>query len=800
MRVGLAAAGMDGLEVIIGKSLEAVDLVAVATLAFLAAALLGPLMRRAGTVERTSQRVLWIAISAIAGGTIVWCVHLHAVIVIGSEFDPVFDLRMSAVALVVAIGATAAGVFIGAPRPGEADYVSAAIGGGLVGAALVATHFVGVAAIRLPGRIVVDDTVLAAAGAMAIALCSAAFVFAVRGPKLSDRTLAIACFGVAILAFHMVALSATTVIPNPRIFVPDQMASKVYLILAAAAVSAGLLVIVLVGVIADWRLDDRGASQKARLQAFADLSAEGIVICEDLKIVDVNVAAARMIGLAPNALHGRAFRDFLDVPDPDRVLSASFAKPQETSLKTTDGEPVFVDVSSRDMQVLGHTRRVFTLRDLSGQRRNENQIRHLAYHDPLTGLANRAAFNEALSAALRRGGEVALFCIDLDKFKEVNDVFGHSAGDEVLRTAGRRIVGAASDAMVFRLGGDEFVAIGTGPDAGDADKLALRLTERLNVDTVVAGNTVRCGASVGFAVYPHHGATTDALFANADAALYRAKADGRGLARGFAPEMDLALRERRALQQDLASAISRGEMFLHWMPQAHAASGEIVGFEALLRWKHPTRGVVPPVTFIPVAEETASIVPIGEWVLRTACKTAAGWMKPGKVAVNLSPVQFQHGDIVALVHEILLETGLPAERLELEITEGVLLEDLTGALNTLRRLKGLGVQIAMDDFGTGYSSLSYLQAFPFDRIKIDASFIRTLSTSPQAKAIVRAVVALGESLGMPITAEGVETAEQRAFLVELDCEEIQGYLVGRPSPVISFESPFERVGRARRVG
>jgi EAL domain-containing protein (putative c-di-GMP-specific phosphodiesterase class I) len=228
------------------------------------------------------------------------------------------------------------------------------------------------------------------------------------------------------------------------------------------------------------------------------------------------------------------------------------------------------------------------------------------------------------------------------------------------------------------------------------------------------------------------------------------------------------------------------------MPQANAKTGEIVGFEALIRWKHPTRGVVPPVQFIPVAEETAAIVPIGEWVLRTACREGVKWQRPGKVAVNLSPVQFQHGDIVELVHSILIETGLPASRLELEITEGVLLDNLTGALNTLRRLKALGVQIAMDDFGTGYSSLSYLQAFPFDRIKIDASFIRTLSTSPQAKAIVRAVIALGESLEMPITAEGVETPEQRTFLADLNCEEIQGYLVGRPSPVVSFESPFSR--------
>lgn len=766
----------------------------------LCASVLGSILRRSAEVITTAQKVLWIGLAALVGGALLWGAHIAIVLAVGQDAQPSYDLTLLAAALATALVVAGAGVIIAAPRPGEVDVTSAAIGGGLFGAAMIATHYVGVAAVRFPGRIVLDDTRLAIAGAAAIALSGAAFAIGAARPKVLNQIGAVGCFLAAAAVFHVLALSATDVALNPRIVVPSSAVALPDMLLATAGAVILLLLVAFIAVIVDIRLDDNGAGQKARLQAFADLSAEGIVICEDMKIIDVNVAAARMIGLDPGVLRGRAFRDFLDVPDPDRVLSASFAKPQDTSVKTTGGEPTFVEVSSKDLQVLGRTRRVFTLRDLSDQRRNEIQIRHLAYHDPLTSLANRAAFNEALTAALRRGGEVALFCVDLDKFKEVNDVFGHASGDEVLRTAARRIVAAAPDAMVFRLGGDEFVVIGTGPDAGDADKLALRLTERLNVETMVTGNTIRCGASVGYAVYPRHGSDTDTLFANADAALYRAKADGRGLARGFAPEMDLALRERRALQQDLATAISRNEMFLHWMPQANAASGEIVGFEALLRWKHPTRGVVPPVTFIPVAEETAAIVPIGEWVLRTACQTAAGWTKPGKVAVNLSPVQFQHGDIVALVHGILLETGLAASRLELEITEGVLLDDLSGALQTLRRLKALGVQIAMDDFGTGYSSLSYLQAFPFDRIKIDASFIRTLGTSPQAKAIVRAVVALGASLHMPITAEGVETAEQRAFLVELDCEEIQGYLVGRPSPVISFEPPFERAARARRAG
>ena len=744
---------------------------------------------RENAAASSHRRILLLVSSAVSAAATLWCAHAFSIALTNSALQVGYDLRMSGAAFLVALVMAGVGLSLADGPVRTGDFVTAAIGGAVLGAGVAATHFVGAAAIKVPGRLVVDQSAIVIAGGAAAIFCAVAFAIAAKIAGVAGRLTASIALAIGVVTFHALAVGALSATVSAAT-APIAGATGDALF-ACLTVVAGCSLSFCLGTAAFALSKDRSA-ERSRDSAFADLTREGIVICSGVRIVDVNVAAARFAGLDPAVMRGRALRDFLDAPDPDRILSASLAKPQEVGLKATGGESAWVEMSSRDVTLEGRSHRVYTLRDLSEQRRKEHQIRHLAYHDPLTGLANRAAFNEALTAALKKGGEVALFCVDLDKFKEVNDVFGHSAGDEMLRTASRRIVAAAPDAMTFRLGGDEFVVIGTGPDAGDADKLASRITERLNTETVIAGRTMRCGASVGYAVYPHHGENPDSLFANADSALYRAKADGRGLARGFEPEMDLALREKRALQQDLATAVSRGEMFLHWMPQAHTKSGEIVGFEALIRWKHPTRGVVPPVQFIPVAEETAAIVPIGEWVLRTACSAAVRWARPGKVAVNLSPVQFQHGDIVELVHSILLETGLSASRLELEITEGVLLEDLNGALNTLRRLKALGVQIAMDDFGTGYSSLSYLQAFPFDRIKIDASFIRTLSTSPQAKAIVRAVVALGASLDMPITAEGVETAEQREFLAELNCEEIQGYLVGRPSPVVSFETPFSR--------
>lgn len=771
----------------IADGFDPVALVLLAAICVTGAFVTTTLAARASETDQQPWKSAALALAVFCCGVTIWGAHVAMIARVELAMPVVYDLRMTAVALVVAL--VMAGVGLAMAHPKSAAF-EAAVGGVAIGAAVAASHYVGIASLRAEGRFALDPIWLGVAAAFAAGGGAAAFMALARIEGRFGQVAATVLFGLSATGFHLLAEQGLEFTPSARIALPANAASYDQLMVFAGVAAALALLAGAAGLVSRPKEGEEGDASRDR--AFADLTREGIVICDNQRIVDVNLAAARLVGLDPLMLRSRQFRDFMDEPDPDRLLSASLAKPQEVALKANGGEPSYVEISARDVLMDGRQRRVITLRDLSEERRNEHQIRHLAYHDPLTGLANRAAFNEALAAALKRGGEVALFCIDLDKFKEVNDVFGHAAGDEILRTCARRMTAAAPDAMAFRLGGDEFVMIGTGPDAGDADKLALRLTERLNVETVVTGRNVRCGASVGFAVYPHHGANADALFANADAALYRAKADGRGLARGFEPEMDLALREKRALQQDLATALSRNEMFLHWMPQALTQTGEIVGFEALIRWKHPTRGVVPPVQFIPVAEETAAIVQIGEWVLRTACQSAVSWPKAGKVAVNLSPVQFQHGDIVQLVHSILIETGLAAGRLELEITEGVLLDDLSGALNTLRRLKALGVQIAMDDFGTGYSSLSYLQAFPFDRIKIDASFIRTLSTSPQAKAIVRAVVALGASLDMPITAEGVETPEQRAFLTELHCEEIQGYLVGRPSPVISFESPFAR--------
>lgn len=445
-----------------------------------------------------------------------------------------------------------------------------------------------------------------------------------------------------------------------------------------------------------------------------------------------------------------------------------------------------------------------THEDVTDRRQTESRMAHMAYHDGLTDLPNRAAFLQALTQMIEAcegtAEEFAVLCVDLDGLKEVNDVFGHALGDKLLVEVAQRLQDAARGGVVARLSGDEFGLIidGKQPDAGLA--LAQQLGGAVAQEFQIDGRAVRAGLTTGMSVFPHNGADAASLLANAGAALFRAKQKSRGTIGLYQPEMDQQIRDRRVLHQDLSKAIKNGELSLAFQPQAVArhsvAESEIIGFEALARWQHPVRGQVSPAEFIPIAEESGLIVEMGEWILRQVCREAASWPKPLQIAVNLSPAQFMHGDVVGLVHSILLETGLAPGRLELEITEGVLIEDFDRGLGLLRRLKALGVRISMDDFGSGYSSLSYLQAFPFDKIKIDRAFIMNLGRNPQSAAIVRAVIDLGHGLDMSIIAEGIETIDQLAFLAKEGCDGVQGYLLGKPLPIGQYAG---LVGRAETV-
>jgi diguanylate cyclase (GGDEF)-like protein/PAS domain S-box-containing protein len=475
---------------------------------------------------------------------------------------------------------------------------------------------------------------------------------------------------------------------------------------------------------------------------------------------------------------------------------------EEHPISTKDGLRLFLTRRATVLDDAGEPQYLIkTHEDVTNRRQTESRMAHMAYHDGLTDLPNRAAFLQALNQMIEAcegtDEEFAVLCVDLDGLKEVNDVFGHALGDKLLIEVAQRLQDTARGGLVARLSGDEFGLIidGKQPDAGLA--LAQQLGEALAPEFHIDGRAVRAGITTGMSIFPHNGPDGASLLANAGAALFRAKQKSRGTISLYQPEMDQQIRDRRVLHQDLSMAIKNGELSLAFQPQGIArnsvAESEIIGFEALARWAHPVRGQVSPAEFIPIAEESGLIVEMGEWILRQACREAASWPKPLQVAVNLSPAQFMHGDVVGLVHSILIETGLAPGRLELEITEGVLIEDFDRGLALLRRLKALGVRISMDDFGSGYSSLSYLQAFPFDKIKIDRAFIINLGRNPQSAAIVRAVIDLGHGLEMSIIAEGVETIDQLAFLAREGCDGVQGYLLGKPLPIGKYAGLVGRV-------
>ena len=417
----------------------------------------------------------------------------------------------------------------------------------------------------------------------------------------------------------------------------------------------------------------------------------------------------------------------------------------------------------------------------------EQHSRYVAHHDVLTKLPNRTMFREKLAGALahaRPGEHLALLYLDLDGFKTVNDTLGHPVGDALLEAVARRLEARTRNVdTVARLGGDEFAVVRAPIDSpAEAADFAERIIALLDEPFGLNGHQIVIGTSVGIAFSPQDGTDPDQLLKNADLALYRAKQDGRGVYRMFQQDMDAQMQARRMLEIDLRKALGSSQLELFYQPLIGLRAQTVVGFEALLRWRHPSKGLVPPDQFIPLAEEIAAIVPIGEWALLTACTTAAGWPDGLKVAVNLSPVQFKSSNLVAAVSAALRCSGLSPSRLELEITETVMLEDTSSTLATLHELHALGVSVAMDDFGTGYSSLGYLRRFPFDRIKIDQSFVRELGRQPDSDAIVRAVTALSRALGMETTAEGVETVEQLRTLAQAGCSVVQGYLFSRPVP------------------
>ena len=538
-------------------------------------------------------------------------------------------------------------------------------------------------------------------------------------------------------------------------------------------------------------------------RAFLDLiidnvpSAIFVKRVEDRRYVLVNGAGERFWGKSREGIIGKTSWEVFPAEEAAKIeerekelLQLSQPLFDEREITTADGEPhtifarriTFRDQRDQALYILG------VVDDVTERKAAEARIARLAHYDPLTEVPNRTLFREQLERELslvRRGVRLAVLYLDLDYFKSINDTLGHRAGDELLREVAQRIRDCLNEGdLIARLGGDEFAIVRTGlQEPKEAEVFAQQLRDAVAGRTFnLHGHETASDLSIGIALAPEDGIEIDELLNHADLALYGAKAEGRGSYRYYEPEMNARMKRRRSLELDLRSALLKSEFVLHYQPILDLENGTITGCEALLRWQHPLRGMVLPVEFIPVAEETGLINSIGEWVLKQACSDAMTWPSSVRVAVNVSPAQFRNTALPLMVVAALVESGLPTQRLELEITELVLMQNDEASLLMLHQLRDLGVRIALDDFGTGYSSLSYLRSFPFDRIKIDRSFIADLLDGNDAVAIVHAILSLASSLKMKTTAEGVETAGQQRLLLAAGCDEMQGYFFSQPLP------------------
>ncbi|MET0719342.1 MAG: EAL domain-containing protein [Tardiphaga sp.] len=747
-----------------------------------------------------AMRLVWLGVSAVSTGFGIWATHFVAMLAFAPGVASGYNIVLTMLSLLVAILLTGAGLAVALLPNFRAG---PAIGGAVVAIAIAAMHYTGMAAFDLKGSIVWAPGMVAASIAFGIMFGVIALPIGLHGTQERWKVGGAALLTLAIVLHHFTGMSAVTIVPDPASEISELSVPAGWLAFAVSLISFAIIGLAIAAVVLDIRDRRRSEREADRMLGLANAAVEGLLVCDGDVIVTVNTSFAELAGFPSARVAGMRLEDCFPDDASRAQLTAQPNQSVEAGLQPRDGAPIPVELILRGIEFAGRPHQVIAVRDLRARKEAEQHIRYLAHYDPLTTLPNRGTFNDRIAKAigtLPKDGQLAVLCLGLDQFKQVNDLFGHAAGDRVLKNVASRIRALLDDGqMMARLGGDEFaILIPDVANPANAGQLADRIMETLRAKD----NALELGGittSIGIALYPDDSADREALLACADTALFRAKTEGRATWRFFEAGMGDAVRDRRLLEHDLRHAAAGGQMHLVYQPQQSMVRGSVVGFEALLRWSHPVRGNVRPDIFIPIAEDTGSILEIGEWVLRTACREAATWQQPLTIAVNVSAVQIRQDNFVALVHEILLETGLPADRLELEITETALVRDFTRVLSVLRRIRALGVHIAMDDFGTGYSSLSNLRAFPFDKIKIDGSFVKSVNTNSQAAAIVRAVVGLGRGLGLPVLAEGVETEAELQFLIDEHCDEVQGYLLGRPAAIETFRDVTQGAASSRQA-
>lgn len=779
-----------------------------------------------------THALAWQFASAAALGGSIWSMHFIAMLALKIPLPVTYAPEMTLISLVVAIGAAGLGLQIIRPRP---SWIRICLAGTTVGLGVAAMHYIGMAALRFPGSLAYTPRLWSLSVVVGIAAAIAALWLSLTLREQWQRAVAALVMGSAICGMHYTGMASAVFQGDPLAPVAAGM-PRGPIALAVALTTLALIMCALVFVVADRRLlaSTRREAELLRLSnarlaraneklevgrqqfdAALDNMSQGLTFFDaDQKLIVCNRRYREIYRLSPEQTRaGTSFSDTLDyrksrgsLPCMPRVdyLSrheglSSVSEPYDLTDELPDGRTILMHY-----QPLPNGGWVTTHEDVTERRRAEASIVFLARHDALTRIPNRVLFHERLEQAIEmavRGSGCAVLCLDLDRFKLVNDTLGHPVGDGLLRAASDRLQACVREVdTVARFGGDEFAILQMLVDRpDDAALLANRIVAAFGKPFEVDGHQIAVGASIGVAVARGDVTSPEQLLKNADIALYVAKSEGRGTVRFFEPEMDVRIQSRRTLELDLRAAIVRSEFELYYQPVVNLIAGTISGVEALLRWHHPMRGLVPPGDFIGLAEEMGIIVTIGEWVLRTACLEAGSWPENIRVAVNLSPVQFKQGNLLATVEAALEASGLQPDRLELEITESVLLQNTEATLTTLHQLRTMGVGIALDDFGTGYSSLSYLRSFPFSKIKIDQSFVLDIAENKEAMSIIGAMTTLGHSLQIKTTAEGVETTEQLHKLREVGCTEVQGYIFSRPMPAGEVPLLIERLSSARQA-
>ncbi|WP_128930533.1 EAL domain-containing protein [Bradyrhizobium zhanjiangense] len=773
---------------------------------------------------RARTRLIWIAIAGAAIGYGIWATHFVAMLAYEPGVTTGYGIVLTALSLATAMLLTSGGFGVAV---GDSGRWRAAAGGVIIGGGIASMHYLGMWALEVPGRVSWSLDLVFVSIILAMCLGYAALAVAIRYQNYRGTLAAAVLLTLAIVSHHFTAMGAVQVTPDPTRATGALSLSPAVLAFAIAGVALSVLGMSLIGVLADRRLASRTAKfeaiisqlsdarqqledsqqelqdQTVRLDTAINHMVEGLCMFDaEKRLVVCNERYARLYRLPPELLRtGTSHTEIIRHRIVKGILKGDSSEGAAEQFISKLAALPFDAVSSRidefaDGRLIRVTRQpmtgggwVATHLDVTAQRRSEAKITHMAQHDALTDLPNRVLLRERMEHAIavtRNGGlDLAVLMLDLDRFKEVNDTLGHPAGDSLLRAVAARLRECTTEtALIARLGGDEFAVIDyvTNP-AVEAAALAENIRKALCEPFDLGDHRVTVGTSIGIAIAPRDGNDSDVIMKSADLALYSAKSGGRGAFRFFEPELDELMHARRNLERDMRDALAGRQFELHYQPFVSAATGKTIGFEALLRWHHPQRGLVLPSEFIPLAEETGLIVPLGEWVLRTACAEAAKWPAYVRIAINLSPAQFRSTELVPVVVGALASSGIAPHRLELEVTETVIMHDSDAVFAVLAQLRELGVRIALDDFGTGYSSLSFLQRFPFDKVKIDRSFVGELSSArAEAHHLARAVVRFAVSLGKTTTAEGVETKEQLDILREEGCAETQGYYFSRPMP------------------